>query len=178
MKLWGIYIAAAIAIALVAVVAMHPSYRQRRMVTQLQRASSAEDKVRLIQEIIDLSPASAGDILEQYAQDDPTVAVDPLHVVALISDTTSGWVYEVGDGMLASSFSVGDSPSAKFREFRFLKSDSHLTRFILLEVDGLATPQYREYRFEYDGGDMGARIFDDVRPDDITRWKDEGIWPF
>ncbi|QDU46500.1 hypothetical protein Mal52_50210 [Symmachiella dynata] len=178
MKQWGIYIAAAIAIVLVVVVAMHPSYRQRRLMSQLKRAPSAEDKARLIQEIIDLSPASAGDILEQYAQDDPTVAVDPLHVVALISDTTSGWVYEVGDGMLASSFSVGDSPSAKFREFRFLKSDSHLTRFILLEVDGLATPRYREYRFRYDDGELAGEAFDSVRPEDITRWQAEGIWPF
>ncbi|TWU14205.1 hypothetical protein CA54_30480 [Symmachiella macrocystis] len=178
MKQWGIYIAAAIAITFVAVVAMHPSYRQRRMVTQLQRAPSAEDKVRLIQEIIDLSPASAGDILEQYTQHDPTVAFDPLHVVGLISDTTSGKVHIVGDGMLASSFSVGDSPAAKFREIRFLKSDSLLTRFILLEVEGLATPRYREYRFRYDDGELAGEAFDSVRPDDITRWQAEGIWPF
>ncbi|WP_339911514.1 hypothetical protein [Symmachiella dynata] len=178
MKKSGIYIAAAIAIVLVVVVAMQPSYRQRRMVTQLQRAPSAEEKARLIQEIIDLSPASAGDILEQYAQHDPTVAIDPLHVVGLISDTTLGKVHIVGDGMLASSFSVGDSPAAKFQEIRFLKSDSLLTRFILLEVEGLATPRYREYRFKYDDGELAGEAIDSVRPDDITRWQAEGIWPF
>jgi hypothetical protein len=178
MKQWGIYIAAAIAIVLVVVVAMHPRYRQRRLMTQLQRTPSAEEKAHLIQEIIDLGPASAGDILVQYALQNPTVAFDPLHVVGLISDTTSGKVHIVGDDMTASSFAIGDSPAAKFREIQFLKSDSHLTRFILLEVDGLATPRYREYRFRYDSGKLAGEAFDGVRPEDITRWKTEGIWPF
>ncbi|TWU14204.1 hypothetical protein CA54_30470 [Symmachiella macrocystis] len=175
MKQWGIYIAAAIAIALVAVVAMHPSYRQRRMVTQLQRAPSAEDKARLIQEIIDLDPTSADDILEQYALQNPTVAIDPRHIVGLVSDTTSGDVYEVGDGV-AGSFRIG-TPVHKFQEVHLLRSTERVARFVLQEREGLATPRYSTYRFKYDGG-AGARIFDDVRPDDITRWQAEGIWPF
>lgn len=176
MKQWGIYIAAAIAIALVAVVAMHPRYRQHRLMSQLERAPSAEDKARLIQEIIDVGPVSAGDILVQYAQHDPTVAFDPRHVVGLVSDATSGWVYEVGDGV-AGSFRIGP-PVHKFQEVQLLRSTEQVARFVLQEREGLATPRYSTYRFKYDGGARGARIFDDVRPDDITRWQTEGIWPF
>lgn len=175
MKQWGIYFAAAIAIALVAVVAMHPRYRQHRLMSQLQRAPSAEVKARLIQEIIDLGPASACDILVQFAQHDPTVAIDSLHVVGLISDTTSGDVYKVGDGV-AGSFRIGD-PVHKFQEVQLLRSTEQVAHFVLQERKGLATPRYSTFRFKYDGG-AGAQIFDDVRPDNITRWKDEGIWPF
>jgi len=176
MKQRGIYIAAAIAIALMVVVAMHPRYRQHRLMSQLERAPSAEEKARLILEVIDLDADSADEYLEQYAQHDPTVAYDPRHIVGLISDTTSGDVYEVGDGV-AGSFRIG-TPVHKFQEVQLLRSTERVARFVLQEREGLATPRYSTFRFKYDGGAMGARIFDDVRPEDITHWKTEGIWPF
>ena len=54
MKKWGLLVAALVSIALVAAVAMHPRYRQRLLMAELERTPDAAERARLIREIIDL----------------------------------------------------------------------------------------------------------------------------
>jgi hypothetical protein len=174
MKKWGIFIAAGIAIALVVVVAMHPRYRQRLLMSQLRRAPSAEEKARLIREIIDLDAESARENLNQYSQDEHTFAFDPRHVVGLVLDTTTDYFDIIGVNN-AGRYSIGE----KLDNVKLLESNDQRVNFVIQTNDKHGIPKYWGFGFLYDRGtlvDLGG--FDAVSPDDITRWQTEGIWPF
>jgi hypothetical protein len=174
MKQWGIYIAAAIAIALVAVVAMHPRYRQHRLMSQLQRAPSAEEKARLIRRMIDLDAESAREYLNQYAQDERSFAFDPQHFVGLVLDSTTDYIDIIGVEN-AGRYSIGE----KLSDVKLLESNDQRVIFVILTNDKLGIPKYWGFGFLYDRGsliDFGG--FDAVSPEDITRWQAEGIWPY